>query len=144
MLFLPALILVFIAAGLALYFYTESKKQYLRLVFSKEMLRLTGDKKILQGLMNYGNMSPALSTSLKYYPEYAKTDKYQDLNMNIMNKLSFTSIFYDVVAPSPEDEAWMYDESPSIHKLSQSWKTFTTKASTSIRNLKANISRKSI
>ena len=144
MLFLPALVLVFIAAGLALYFYTESKKQYLRLVFSKEMVRLTGDKKVLQGLMSYGNMSPALSTSLKYYPEYAKTDKYKDLNMNIMNKLSFTSVFYDVVAPSPEDEAWMHDESPSIHKLTSSWRTFKTKASTSIRNLKANISRKSM
>ena len=106
MIFLPIFILfVIILVGLFI-IYTESKKQYLRGLFSKEMRKLMGNKKKKKGRLSMSDMSPALNSSQLYFPEHSSSNKYSEINMNIMSELSFNNVFYDVSAPQ-DDESWM-------------------------------------
>jgi ABC-type multidrug transport system ATPase subunit len=130
MIFLPVVIFAVLALAGVTLVYIESKKSYLRSLFAKEMKALTGGQKV-KGLA-VSDMSPALNSPEAYYPEYARSDKFADIHMNIMSELSFTGIYYDVAA-NPEDEAWM-EEGNSI-SIRESVSQIRLKVRQSVRNI---------
>jgi len=149
MIFLPILLLVLIFLAVGMVLYTQMKKQYYRSLFSKEMMKLTGAKKsMLSRMSSSSDMSPALRASVKYYPENAKSDKYTDLNMNLVSELSFKNIFYDVVA-NPDDENWMKDGT-SVHaklgnfkqKLGNFGENIKMKVDSSLRDMNSLLTKK--
>ena len=133
MIFLPILVAFILIVGVSVVLYIESKKQYFRVLYSKEMVKLTGNK-VVRGLDRAASdMSPALRTSLKFYPENSRSDKYSDLNMNIFTELAFKEIFYDVFHAPQEDEGWM-DDSSTIQKKVGDFKKKLGKLSSSVRS----------
>jgi len=138
MIFLPIAILVLLIAVAAIGLYIQSKKQYYRKMFAREMAKLSGGVK-RNGLKD-SDMSPALGSSKVFYPEYARSDKYSEINMNIMSELSFANIFYDVVAPQ-EDETWL-EEGSLMVRVSKMNQSLRQSVGQSVQNVRSFLNKK--
>lgn len=129
--FLPCLV-VLLLCGIGVFLvFVESKKQYLRMLYAREMRNLkaaTAEDLDSETLASPGTMNSS------YLPELATTTKGgASIDVNLMSELAFRDIYCDVYA-AKENDGWLTQKNSLQGSLKDKVKRFRTGFSSTIQS----------